>query len=777
MSDESDDTGGGTLVHGPWSGDSTYTLPPIPDFIDTIPPPGVIPEVPPESPEETTMELPAIPAAPNPATALRSEGIIASETDEDESEYQEGEYEQLRSLADRLGDWLEYRLETARYNRESEAPFREAEIARKVALLEGRTAQEVAMMEQNGKLHAAMMRAKGDKAAARGKADADRAKSSSLGSGLGADKGRSKAGGGGGSRSGGGSSGGSGRSGSGGSRAPGTNGSAGAGRGSGGGSSPKGSGKGSERSSGGRGGPSKGNDSSGGSRSRQNGSGGSGGSGKSGSGRGSSSGSGGKNAPGTSGGSGKGGSKDDGSGRGGSKGDGGTQNAPVSPRAERSRGRQERAAARQAARHQRRSADQAARIADRSKDRDQDRVAGQAAREERRRVKAERQAARRAKREARREAAGTADGRTTLGAAVTQEARRRWEKRRAAENDTAEKDTAEKESTSGKNSEATDRKKTKDGPGPAADGPKDDPPTGKGTDSSDKDRTDSSKGEDEGGWGWWKKKPAPDSAAPDGDEPRSAAGGNAQPGDGDPYEDLFGQDDPQYTTDRPDRPDTGPESRRRHDAAAPGAGADDDVVDAVIVDDPGDPFGADRIHQAGLTTGTPGLPPAPEKHTQRPGTSRPASTSTSTEGDSVSSAPVSKPSGGGGGLAAQHRTDITFGEYLTEMANIAVKAASDQERAEMLTEALGKVADVLREMVADLVGDHNISTAVTNLISDLADAAGRMKAQALRCAEQCGLAKEAAVLASVQVVRVYGRDMAAKEDAGLQHVSAAAHHD
>ncbi|MFD4363155.1 ATP/GTP-binding protein [Streptomyces anulatus] len=377
---------------------------------------------------------------------------------------------------------------------------------------------------------------------------------------------------------------------------------------------------------------------------------------------------------------------------------------------------------------------------------------------------------------------------------MAQEAQRRWEKRRAAE-----KDKAEKDSTSGKDSEATARKNSKDASGPAADGPKDDPAAGqgtdqgqtggdraadgqtgkqdpgKGTDSSGKPRSDSSKGE--GGWGWWKKKPEP-GADPDGDEPRSAPGGHARPGDGDPYEGLFGQDDPQYTADRPDRPDTGPESGRPHDAAGPRS-AEDDVVDAVIVDDPGDPFGADRIRRPGLTTGTPGLPPAPETYTQRPGTSRPASTSTSTstEGDSVSSAPVSKPSGRGQGLAAQHRTDITFGEYLTEMANIAVKAASDQERAEMLTEALGKVADALREMAADLVGDHNISTTVTNLISDLADAAGRMKAQALRCAEQCGLAKEAAVLASVQVVRVYGKDMAAKEDAGLQHTSAAAHHD
>jgi hypothetical protein len=189
---------------------------------------------------------------------------------------------------------------------------------------------------------------------------------------------------------------------------------------------------------------------------------------------------------------------------------------------------------------------------------------------------------------------------------------------------------------------------------------------------------------------------------------------------------------------------------------------EDDIVDADIVPD----------KPAAMTTGVKGLPPAPEKHTARPGTSRP----TSTEGSSVSSASVSKPSGQGN-LAAQHRTDITFDEYLMEMANIAIKAASHQERAEAIAEALGKVADALRDMAADLVDDHNIDTRVTDQITDLAEAAGRMKLQALRCAEQCGIAKEAAKLAAVMVARIYGQDMAAKEDAGLKHTSAAAHHD
>lgn len=185
----SDDDSSGTLVRGPWSGDSSYVPPPMPDYSDTVLPPEDIPAAPPESPEETTMQLPTIPAAPDPVTALRSEGITPPESGEEDGEYEEGEYVQPRSLADRLGDWLELRLQMARDRHAGEAPFREAEIARKTKLLEARTAQETAMMEQNAKLQAARAKAKSDKTAARGKADA--AQSSS--SGMGADKGRSKA--------------------------------------------------------------------------------------------------------------------------------------------------------------------------------------------------------------------------------------------------------------------------------------------------------------------------------------------------------------------------------------------------------------------------------------------------------------------------------------------------------------------------------------------------------------------------------------------------------
>ncbi|MEU5499507.1 ATP/GTP-binding protein [Streptomyces griseofuscus] len=689
MSDDTDSN----VINLPTRGGDSGGMPDAPDggelFYSEPPDSGSGSVVPPESPAETTMELPAIRGPISPETALRETGMPAA-PDSDGGEYEEGEYVQPRSLADRLGDWLELRIEMARERHASEAPFREAEIARKAALLEARTAQETAMMEQNAKLHTAQMKAKADKAAARGKADAARSSSS----GMGADKGgRSKAGGGGGSRGGGGSSGGPGRGGTGGGRGSGMNGS-GTGRGSGGGNSPKGTGKGSDRSAGGRGGASKGNESSGGPKGRQNGSGNSG------------------------------------SGKGGSKGDGGrTQNSPASsPRAERARGRQERAAARQAARQQRRSADQAASLADRSKDRDQERADRQAQREQRRAAKAERKAARKAKRDA----AKAADDRTTLGEAVAESAQRRWDKRRAA--DKAAKDDKSKDS------EATTKKIPKDGPETAADGPKD----GSATKEPGDDKKSGEKPSDGSG----------DKEAKDGtgtDDGRKADEATTPPEPEEPA--TLRPEDLGVTVDRPDGP---PRSTTTE-------AAEDDIPDAVIVDDPSDPFGA-------TVTNTASLPRAPEPHTQRPGTTRPTA-----QEDSMASE-VSRPTSAQAGMAAKHRTDITFGEYLTEIVNIAIDAALDKERAQEMAVALGKVSDSLRDMAADLTSDHNIATAVVDQITDLADAAYRMRQFAERCATECEVASEAARLAAMAVGRTYGEDIQAMDDAGLAQASAAAHH-
>ncbi|MGW6358513.1 hypothetical protein ACWFR5_25890 [Streptomyces sp. NPDC055092] len=171
-----------------------------------------------------------------------------------------------------------------------------------------------------------------------------------------------------------------------------------------------------------------------------------------------------------------------------------------------------------------------------------------------------------------------------------------------------------------------------------------------------------------------------------------------------------------------------------------------------------------------LPRGAQGQPPA-APHIPRPGTTRPVS-----KESSVADTQVARPRSGQGGLAAKHQTDITFGEYLMEMASIAVQAAMDGERSEALAQGLNKVAETLLEIADDLSDDHNVGPEVTSLISGLADQAGDMKQVAQRFASECADAAEAAKLAGSQVAKVYGEDLAAVEDGGLKHASAAAHH-
>lgn len=129
------------------------------------------------------------------------------------------------------------------------------------------------------------------------------------------------------------------------------------------------------------------------------------------------------------------------------------------------------------------------------------------------------------------------------------------------------------------------------------------------------------------------------------------------------------------------------------------------------------------------------------------------------------------------GLAAKHRTDITFGDYLQQIGEIAARSEYDKDVSETLAAGLAKIAEKVREMADDLLGDHNVSPAVTSALNDFADGADAMSEEATRCAAECELAWEGAVLVRDKVRNVYGADMAAKHDAGLQHASAAAHHD
>ncbi|MGI5048282.1 ATP/GTP-binding protein, partial [Streptomyces sp. JAC25] len=140
----SDDTEG-QLINFPVAGDVLNRPPELPDPGRLFPPVREDPEMPPESPQETTMELPVIPRPMAPEMALGSEGFSTPEIGGESGEGDGGEYVHRRSLAERLGDWLEYRIALGQSRIESEAPFREAEIARKVELLNAKTAREVGL--------------------------------------------------------------------------------------------------------------------------------------------------------------------------------------------------------------------------------------------------------------------------------------------------------------------------------------------------------------------------------------------------------------------------------------------------------------------------------------------------------------------------------------------------------------------------------------------------------------------------------------------------------
>ncbi|WP_435191303.1 hypothetical protein [Streptomyces sp. bgisy126] len=146
---------------------------------------------------------------------------------------------------------------------------------------------------------------------------------------------------------------------------------------------------------------------------------------------------------------------------------------------------------------------------------------------------------------------------------------------------------------------------------------------------------------------------------------------------------------------------------------------------------------------------------------------------TSKEAPPMSTTPASS----GSQLAAKHRTDITFDQYLVVMTNISLDALGDKEMADDLVKRLLATVKALFEIAADLADDHNLDKRTVSEINDLSEALSEMQAQAARCAQECADAAEAAVHAAGGVARVYGQDMDAKRDAGLTYTSAAAHHD
>ncbi|MFJ8770212.1 ATP/GTP-binding protein [Streptomyces clavifer] len=647
------------VVHLPPRGGDSGSIPEAPDIggLFYTAPPENIPAATPESPEETTMELPVIPRPMNPEMALRSEVFSTPDIDGEPGEGGDGEYVHRRSLAERLGDWLEYRIALGQARIESEGPFREAEIARKVELLNAKTAREVGLLEQHNKLREAQLKARTDKTAARGKSDAVGAKGSGGkgASGLGADKGGRK------------------------------NGPQGA--------APRQQPKPQQ--------PTK------------------------------------SPAP-------------------------APKQQPQKPTAPPKRQPQKQQTPQKQA----------------PAPREQPRK-GPGPKEQPRNQTPPKQLPQKQ---------GPAPKPTPQKQApgpVSKEQPRRDDKNRPkvdlskgkgggtkSPGSGADGNGSKGSGSGGRTPPALGSDGAKGGPkaGPGAKGP------GGGSKGADgaSGRPDGkgaagSKGSSSGTGPRGKEAPKKGSERPtegpkSGPGPQGSGGTPKAPGDtaGGPAAGGPGTtngpgpgpggasaDGPGWPGNRTETPEwPGHETSKQ---PPPPAGSEDDYVDAVIV-------------------GPAALPPAPEPHTARPGTTRPAAQ------EPHMSKPTT-PASTQRGMAAQHRTDVTFDQYLVEIANIALAACADQERAEELAAALGKVADALRDMATDLVGDHNIDTKVTNLISDLADTAHRMKVQAERCAQTCEIAADAARRAAVGVARTYGEDMRAMDDAGLTHASSAAHHD
>ncbi|WP_415939987.1 ATP/GTP-binding protein [Streptomyces sp. 039-1] len=677
--------------------------------------------------------LPPVPGAPDPEMVLRSEGFPVADPDVDEdAEDEEFEYEHPRSFADHLGDWLEWRIERARSRMDDEAPYREAEIARKIALLEAQTARETGLMDAQAKLRQAQAKANADRAGARGKGDSGRSKSAGS-AGLGADKGRGKSGGG---------SGGAGR-GSGGSRGGGGNGSGGSGSKNGSGRTPAGSsGKGGAGKGGGSGSP-------GGSKGRTDTSPSSGSSGRGGS----------KTGPKSDA-----GSKT--SSKGGGKADKTNGNAS-SPAAERSRGRQERAAARQAARAQRRSSAQDATLADRTKDRDQDRAYRHKARRRADRQAAKQEKARRKEKEARRahkeaertkarEVKAEQDGRdpkrVSLTKALADEAQNRWDKRRKADQAVKEpkdakadpaKDHQPKEKTKKGKEEKTGQER------PKVKLTKDEPGGQQGEKAPGSEKTPSAS----------EPKSEPDQEPAS--EPRSGAttGGRRRAGPWQRWR-TRGDSRHQQRGHRPPWP-FGPEPS----GPFPEWDAAHRRPPRRRVE-PDDPYYPDAVIVPPRK-----LPPVPD-----PDAERPDSTRSTTKEDPVASE-VTQPPRRRAGMPAKHRTNVTFGQYLTDIVNIALATDLDKERAQETAVLLGKIADALKEMATELADDHNIDPSVVDQITETAEAAARMKQVAERAANECGIAAEGARVAAMSVGRTYSEDLRAMENKGLAQASAAAHHE
>ncbi|MFJ1757305.1 hypothetical protein [Kitasatospora sp. NPDC088134] len=189
------------------------------------------------------------------------------------------------------------------------------------------------------------------------------------------------------------------------------------------------------------------------------------------------------------------------------------------------------------------------------------------------------------------------------------------------------------------------------------------------------------------------------------------------------------------------------------DMAPAGASAvrEEDIPDAEIVVDALPAKGPDA------------LPPAPEPHTERPGTYQPA-------------ARVRGGSAGRRGFARQHATDITLDEILVALANVTVDALKDHELSQASAAQLNALAQSLAAMCDELLNDHNLTKKLVNLIGALRDLVVVTAREANRLTEACEKAAKTAHIAAAVIAKEYEKDKAAMADGGLDQASAAVHH-
>lgn len=166
------------------------------------------------------------------------------------------------------------------------------------------------------------------------------------------------------------------------------------------------------------------------------------------------------------------------------------------------------------------------------------------------------------------------------------------------------------------------------------------------------------------------------------------------------------------------------------------------------------------------------LPRAPENGTQRPGTQKPGPQKPGPKSTSQNGARMT----GTSRLSAEHATEMNLDEYLVSMTKIAHAAATDREGARTIAETMLRIAKALEIISEDIAGAHNLGREVVDQIDSLTQDSEVMKSKALEMTKRFSSAADLAFTVAVEVGKDYRQDKDAKDDVGLAHASAAAHH-